>query len=232
MYFDETQFWNHYAFKHSIRTTPGSFSHPIKRYLRNESNLPPLPANITIETLLTDYLKEINAFPQGIISKSTPIKNISPSSFTYCITLPSSLWTESTMGLIRKAAVAAKLVESTYQRERLVLMKESVATAAFCRKEYEIVNKQSLKTGERFLVCDIGGKSMDVCVFEFTKLQDFMEVARAQSGPFGTTFFDTRAKSLLTEKIGTAFDFFEKETTEEMLASIYLQTMVKYFTII
>jgi hypothetical protein len=135
------------------------------------------------------------------------------------------------MGLIRKAAVGAKLVESTYQRERLVLMKESVAAATFCRKEYEIVNKQSLKTGERFLVCDIGGKSMDVCVFEFTKLQDFMEVARAQSGPFGTAFFDTRAKSLLREKIGMAFDFLQEEATEQMLASIYFQTMVKYFII-
>lgn len=75
-------------------------------------------------------------------------------SFRYCLTVP-AMWSDRAKALMREAAVIAGLVKENDHRDRLMLISEPEAAAIYCEKKCEQFN---LKSGDRFMICDAGGK--------------------------------------------------------------------------
>jgi molecular chaperone DnaK (HSP70) len=99
--------------------------------------------------IATDYLTEIQRhihdeyFPS--IYPTVWLKN---QSFDYVITVP-AIWTEKAKALTRQAAVRAGIPDAS-----LVFTTEPEAAALYCAT---LCTSVDLGTGDRFLVCDVGG---------------------------------------------------------------------------
>lgn len=79
-----------------------------------------------------------------------------------CLTVP-AMWTDRAKAAMREAAIRAGLVLRSDPPERLTLISEPEAAALYCEKKSEQFN---LSHGQRFMICDAGGGTVDLIVFE------------------------------------------------------------------
>lgn len=73
------------------------------------------------------------------------------------------MWSDRAKAAMREAAIRAGLVSRTDPAERLMLISEPEAAALYCEKKSEQFN---LCHGQRFMICDAGGGTVDLIVFE------------------------------------------------------------------
>ena len=73
------------------------------------------------------------------------------------------MWSDHAKAAMREAAIRAGLVQRGDHPERLMLISEPEAAALYCEKKSEQFN---LVHGQRFMICDAGGGTVDLIVFE------------------------------------------------------------------
>ncbi|KAG1473960.1 hypothetical protein G6F56_000646 [Rhizopus delemar] len=151
---------------------------------------------------ISDYLKMIHDYVLEEVRRGFA-KNYSPESFRYSITVP-AMWSDLAKFSMRRAAIKAGLVSAQDPQDRLLLISEPEAAALYCERMCEQV---SLKKGDTILMCDAGGGTVDLIVFEVMneRLESnhrLKEVTKGIGESCGSVFLDENFKALLKEKLG------------------------------
>ncbi|KAG0047231.1 hypothetical protein BGZ83_007683 [Gryganskiella cystojenkinii] len=101
---------------------------------------------------------------------------------------------------MRQAAIKAKLITAYDDPDRLMLVSEHEAAALYCVKscrEYDI------KPGDRFLICDAGGSTVDLIVYDVAEGRMLSEVCKGHGVTCGSMLIDRNFGNLLIGKFGS-----------------------------
>lgn len=111
------------------------------------------------------------------------------------------MWSDLAKYSMRRAAIKAGLVKKDDPQDRLLLISEPEAAALYCEKMCEQVN---LKQGDRMMICDAGGGTVDLIVFEVVDESSnrLKEITKGLGESCGSVFLDYNFKKLIQDKLG------------------------------
>lgn len=109
------------------------------------------------------------------------------------------MWSDKAKSTMREAAIMAGLIQEEDHRDRLMLISEPEAAALYCEKKCEQFN---LKHNDRFMICDAGGGTVDLIVFEIDERsgRKLRECTKGHGQSCGSVFLDRRMRKLLKRK--------------------------------
>ncbi|KAJ7777521.1 actin-like ATPase domain-containing protein [Mycena maculata] len=174
------------------------------RALRDESaldpRLPALPPGKTATDLITEFLSCLWEYAREQITRDIgAIADLN--SADVWVTVPAA-WDARGCALMRDAAIAAGLVQSSYAgdtawRDRLKIITEPEAAAVHCA---HLTDLYKLLPSQNFIVCDAGGGTVDLAVYKIIGDPAHLEIAEiaARSGAnCGSLFLDLRFRALV-----------------------------------
>ncbi|KAI8366657.1 uncharacterized protein BYT42DRAFT_600580 [Radiomyces spectabilis] len=167
----------------------------FKLHLDENLELEPLPNGLTALEAITDYLEAFHAHVTGELQRGFA-SNYDQSKFRYCLTVP-AMWSDQAKATMREAAIRAGIINRWDHLDRLMLISEPEAAALYCEKKSEQFN---LGHGQRFMICDAGGGTVDLIVFEIDdsgNRRSLKEVTKGQGDSCGSTFLDVRMREYL-----------------------------------
>ncbi|KAI1302181.1 hypothetical protein EDD11_005647 [Mortierella claussenii] len=193
--------WGHAARLAMLKPSAKDFCLLRKFKLQLDETLhsAPLENGISALEAVTHYLKKLHGHVMSELMKGF-IKNYEPSQFQYCLTVP-AMWSDSAKNTMRRAAIGAGLIHEGDPPNRLILISEPEAAAMYCER---MVDRFSLKHGDRFMICDAGGGTVDLIVFEVNEppgqTRHLREVTRGHGASCGSVFLDANMERLLERK--------------------------------
>lgn len=129
------------------------------------------------------------------------------------------MWSDRAKSIMRHSAIQAGLISPDDHHDRLMLISEPEAAALYCERKCE---QYRLKHGDRFMICDCGGGTVDLIVFEIeesdplpeppsdnargpieiapARNRKLKEVTRGHGQSCGSVFLDKNMKELLRSK--------------------------------
>ncbi|KAF9437627.1 Heat shock 70 kDa protein 12A [Entomortierella beljakovae] len=171
----------------------------FKPYLDESVALTPWVNTVTIPTAISDYLGALHDYvAEKILSQFGP--SFTRKSFRYCLTVP-AIWSDKAKDIMRKAAIQAKLISQYDHSDRLMLVSEPEAAALYCQKTCK---QYDLDHGDRFMICDAGGGTVDLIVYQIDTSQGgrkLSEVTKGHGATCGSMFIDLNLGNLLIKKI-------------------------------
>jgi len=173
-----------------------------KPYLDESVALTPWKSENGISVLkaISDYLGAFHEYvAEKILQKFGP--SYSRKSFRYCLTVP-AMWSDKSKDVMREAAIKANLVTRADHPDRLLLVSEPEAAALYCKFKCE---QYDLDHGDRFMICDAGGGTVDLIVYEIAMSSEgrsMSEVTKGHGASCGSIFIDLNFGKLLIEKFG------------------------------
>ncbi|KAI9275737.1 hypothetical protein BDA99DRAFT_601319 [Phascolomyces articulosus] len=194
----------------------------FKLHLDESLHRSPLENELTPLQAVADYLAALHKHTLEEVSRGFA-QNYQPDTFRYCLTVP-AVWSDKAKSLMRQAAVQAGLIKPLDPPDRLILVSEPEAAALYC--EETMADQVNFKDKDRIMVCDAGGGTVDLIVFQvdFTrdaKKRELKEVTKGMGESCGSVFLDARYRELLKSKLGT--HVMNKVNPREM------NTMMEYF---
>jgi molecular chaperone DnaK (HSP70) len=148
--------------------------------------------------LVADYLRELGGLVCDELQKATQ-GELKDNEILWCLTIP-AIWKDNEKSFMRRAAVKAGLItDNESDRERLLLVLEPEAAAIYCQEKYEA----ELKAGQRFMVVDCGGGTVDITSHEVSSYGGLDEIAEGTGGPYGSTYVDKEFREYLATKLST-----------------------------
>jgi molecular chaperone DnaK (HSP70) len=157
-----------------------------------------------------DYLREIHHYTcaQLIENEDT---TAALDRFRYVLTVPAT-WVNRDNSAMIDIARKAGLIEYKDPSEKLTILSEAHAAALFCEREYCVTqeNKSKLHKGQRYLVCDAGGGTVDLSTYECIgtdqkeqKLlkNEHCQLALESGGSCGSTILEHNMEKYLREQI-------------------------------
>ncbi|EFC46700.1 chaperone protein [Naegleria gruberi] len=169
--------------------------------------------------LIVDYLKLL--FHDQIkptVEKSLGSK-LNLDEVTWCLTVP-AIWKDEQKSDMRLAAYTAGLTktpEASSDDFKIIL--EPEGAAAYCM-EYQASKGKPLREGESFLVCDLGGGTVDLTCHKFEKAR-LRELAEGSGDACGSTYLDDAFIIYLEECFGKKF----VETLRKKYGQTYLDIL-------
>ena len=172
-------------------------------YIINENN----GEKIYVIDLIAKYIRLIKEEALKEIKNSTS-GELKDQEIRWCLSIP-AIWKNEDKDLMRRAAQKAGLIASSDdQAERLFLVLEPEAAAIFCQEE----DKNALTPGNKIMIIDCGGGTVDITVHKVVKDGGLDEVAPGTGGPFGSIYIDKSFQEYLTEKLSAEMvKFFHDE---------------------
>ncbi|KAI8975499.1 hypothetical protein BDF20DRAFT_610723 [Mycotypha africana] len=170
----------------------------FKLQLDENLNLPPLPNGLTALEAITDYLEAFHSHVCKDLQRGFA-NNYDQSKFRYCLTVP-AMWSDQAKATMREAAIRANIINRWDHPNRLMLISEPEAAALYCEKKCDQFN---LGHGQRFLICDAGGGTVDLIVFEIDdsgERRALKEVTKGSGDSCGSTFLDIRMREYLKDR--------------------------------
>ncbi|KAF9901806.1 hypothetical protein EC991_005632 [Linnemannia zychae] len=170
----------------------------FKTQLDEKAELPPWTSPISVLDAISDYLRAFHEYAAGEIEQQLG-RRYTRESFRYCLTVP-AMWSDKAKDIMRRAAIQAGLIKKDDKQDRLMLVSEPEAAALYCErscKEYD------LKHGDRFLICDAGGGTVDLIVYDITESAEgrsLSEVTQGHGATCGSMLIDMNFGNLLIEK--------------------------------
>ncbi|KAI9312722.1 hypothetical protein BX666DRAFT_1985910 [Dichotomocladium elegans] len=160
-------------------------------------DLPPLPNGLTIVDAIADYLRGFHEHVANELRKGFA-SNYSQHQYRYCLTVP-AMWSDKAKSTMREAAIKAGLIDEQDHRNRLLLISEPEAAALYCEKKCDQFN---LRHGDRFMICDAGGGTVDLIVFEIDERsgRKLKECTKGHGQSCGSIFLDRKMRKLLKKK--------------------------------
>ncbi|KAF9347974.1 hypothetical protein BGX26_000571 [Mortierella sp. AD094] len=173
----------------------------FKLFLDNDlaPYLPPLPRAINPQNAISDYLRALHTHAIGEIFKNGA-GGFDQSHIQYCLTVP-AMWTDAAKGVMRQTAIQAGLIQPSDPAHRLLLVSEPEAAAMYCERKCEQFN---LRHGDRFMICDAGGGTVDLIVFQVdysSGTRHLIEVTRGSGASCGSGFLDENFSNLVRHKL-------------------------------
>ncbi|KAI8342654.1 hypothetical protein BC941DRAFT_413445 [Chlamydoabsidia padenii] len=158
-----------------------------------------LPNGLNVIDVIADYLRSFHDHVKSELLKGFA-GNYDQSKFRYCLTVP-AMWSDRAKAATREAAIRAGLVLRSDHPERLMLISEPEAAALYCEKKSEQFN---LAHGQRFMICDAGGGTVDLIVFEIDQQpgqkRTLKEVTNGHGGSCGSAFLDVNMREYIKRK--------------------------------
>ncbi|KAI9271871.1 hypothetical protein BDA99DRAFT_459670 [Phascolomyces articulosus] len=221
--------WGHSAKKAMLK--PDAIKQNIllsefKLHLDESLHRPNLGNELTPVQAVGDYLSELHKHTLQELSRSFA-KNYHPDTFRYCLTVP-AVWTDKAKNLMRQAAIQAGLINPSDPSDRLILVSEPEAAALYC--EETMTDQVHLKDNDRIMICDAGGGTVDLIVFQVNfknggssggRKRELKEVTKGMGESCGSVFLDNGFLELLKTKLGAKV--MSKVTPREM------NSMMGYF---
>ncbi|KAF9393921.1 hypothetical protein BGX21_010552 [Mortierella sp. AD011] len=134
-----------------------------KPHLDENLALVPWKNTISVPTAISDYLEALHEYVAEKILQEFG-RSYGRKSFRYCLTVP-AMWSDKAKDVMRKAAIRAGLISGDDHPDRLMLVSEPEAAALYCEKACK---QFDLGHGDRFMICDAGGGTVDLIVYEIT----------------------------------------------------------------
>ncbi|KAF8978270.1 hypothetical protein BGZ46_006652 [Entomortierella lignicola] len=154
---------------------------------------------ISIQTAISDYLNAFHEYvAERILEQFGP--SYSRKSFRYCLTVP-AMWSDKAKDVMRRAAIRANIITEDDHPDRLMLVSEPEAAALYCEK---VCEQYDLDHSDRFMICDAGGGTVDLIVYEITSSfqgRRLSEVTKGHGASCGSMFIDQNFVSLLVKKL-------------------------------
>ncbi|RUO96982.1 hypothetical protein BC936DRAFT_141178 [Jimgerdemannia flammicorona] len=197
----------------------------FKLGLDESLNRPPLENGISVVDAIADYLRQ---FHNHVISELTKgfARNYGAHQIRYCLTVP-AMWSDKAKNSMRQAAVKAGLISADDHPDRLMLISEPEAAALYCEKHCEQVN---LTHGDRFMICDAGGGTVDLIVFEIEgegKSRRLKEITKGAGQSCGSTFLDDNFRAMLEETFGGQLERLQGHALDLMVDQFVDQIKVR-----
>ncbi|KAG0373282.1 hypothetical protein BGX24_011904 [Mortierella sp. AD032] len=170
----------------------------FKTHLDEAADLPPWKSPVTVPDAIADYLKAFHEYAAGEIEQQLA-KRYTRERFRYCLTVP-AMWSDKAKGVMRRAAIQAGMINKNDKEDRLMLVSEPEAAALYCERR---CNEYDLKHGDRFLICDAGGGTVDLIVYdiaESTEGRNLSEVTKGHGATCGSMLIDLNFGNLLIKK--------------------------------
>ncbi|KAF9186891.1 hypothetical protein BGZ50_002235 [Haplosporangium sp. Z 11] len=212
----------------AVMMTPNAKKHLLLSKFKlqlddQQEHIEPLPLGIKPLDAISDYLGK---FHSHVVKEA--MKNFGAtydqSHIQYCLTVP-AMWSDRAKHVMRLAAVRAGMIKEDDPAHRLIIVSEPEAAAMYCQSKGDQFN---LQKHDRFLICDAGGGTVDLIVFEVvdvnveTGIRSLREVTRGHGASCGSAFLDANMEKLLREKFqkypltpmgwGTIMDTFVNQT--------------------
>lgn len=148
----------------SLQPFEGSYITRFKLHLATpdmgSSSAKELPPGLTVNVLITDYLREMGAFILRTL-QSHYDPNMTTNAIQWCVTVP-SIWNNAAKAVMRKCVFDAGLVDRTSPHPLIMVLEPEAASFA-CHKN---LVEQKIRVGDKMLVADIGGGTADIVVQE------------------------------------------------------------------
>ncbi|KAK5814773.1 hypothetical protein F5H01DRAFT_295363 [Linnemannia elongata] len=170
----------------------------FKTHLDETADLPPWKSPITVPDAIADYLKAFHEYAAGEIEQQLG-KRYTRERFRYCLTVP-AMWSDKAKGVMRRAAIQAGMINKNDKEDRLMLVSEPEAAALYCERR---CNEYDLKHGDRFLICDAGGGTVDLIVYDIAESaegRNLSEVTKGHGATCGSMLIDLNFGNLLIKK--------------------------------
>ncbi|KAG0249069.1 hypothetical protein DFQ27_000396 [Actinomortierella ambigua] len=169
-----------------------------KIHLDENVDMPAWTHPVSVPNAISDYLKALHDYAAEKIGQELG-RRFTRKDFRYCLTVP-AMWSDRAKDTMRKAAVRAGLIKQSDHPDRLILVTEPEAAALYCERECKEYN---LKHGDRFLICDAGGGTVDLIVYDITESaagRSLAEVTKGHGASCGSMLIDLNFGNLLIEK--------------------------------
>ncbi|GAA5801212.1 hypothetical protein HPULCUR_006655 [Helicostylum pulchrum] len=151
-----------------------------------------------------DYFREIFDHTVSTIRKdSGDFFLVEKENIRFVITVP-TLWNDVQRDIMRTVAKEAGLITDEDNKNRLLIINDSVAAALYC--EQRKTDDEKMIPGDRYIVCDAGGGTVSLAVYEFVESitgdpADSSRRFQSTTGiseKCGSTFIDVKMRELLT----------------------------------
>ncbi|KAJ3046355.1 hypothetical protein HK097_000943 [Rhizophlyctis rosea] len=157
---------------------------------------PPLPPGMDEVTVIGDYLHALHSFMMPELRQIYG-QNLMPEELKYCLTIP-AMWTDLAKHKMRQAALRAGLIP-TLESDRLTLIPEPEAAAFFA---LDGADRLDLAVGERFMIVDAGGGTVDLTVHELLNDRKMRECSIGSGDTCGSSIVDEEFYAYLKERLG------------------------------
>ncbi|KAG0311166.1 Heat shock 70 kDa protein 12A [Dissophora globulifera] len=171
-----------------------------KPYLDENLDMKAWTNPVSVPDAISDYLYSLHEYAADkILQEFGP--SYSRRKFRYCLTVP-AMWSDKAKDVMRQAAIRANIITEADHPDRLMLVSEPEAAALYCEracKQYDLVD------GDRFLICDAGGGTVDLIVYDIamsSEGQRLSEVTKGHGASCGSMFIDLNFGNLLIKKFG------------------------------
>ncbi|KAF9585711.1 Heat shock 70 kDa protein 12A [Lunasporangiospora selenospora] len=184
-----------------LNTKTKTILRQFKLHLDEGYSKDPLPVQVDLIRAIADYLKAMNSHVKGKIMNDNH-DSYNQQDFRYCLTVP-AMWSERAKNSMRQAALLAELINDFDHPDRLLLVTEPEAAALYCQlkcTQFDLGHK------DRFMVCDAGGGTVDLIVYEVEKTNEgtfLSEVTKGHGASCGSIFLDQNFKRLVQEKFSS-----------------------------
>ncbi|KAH7283875.1 hypothetical protein KP509_34G029100 [Ceratopteris richardii] len=202
----------------------GFFATKFKLYLAPQaiqaSALPCLPPDLTSERLVVDYLKILTDYAVQELTKALGRK-LTKGHIQWCLTIP-AIWDERAKQLMRRYAEKAGMIQGpdspagvSASPRPLYMILEPEAASAFCQHEGRL--NITLKTGDRILVADVGGGTIDIVVHEVVESRagigatKVKEVVESYGALGGGSYVDFKFFNIVEDKVPCYSEFCVRE---------------------
>jgi len=160
-----------------------------------------LPEGLKVEQVITDYLREMGKLILKTLQQNYG-EQLTKQAIQWCVTVP-SIWDNSAKQKMKSFMVAAGLVDGVDGSPHpLVIVLEPEAASFHCLKT---MNETHLQAGDKLLVADIGGETVDIVVQEVISTGEcyrVKEITKSSGALCGGTYVDARFVDFLHERIG------------------------------
>ncbi|KAG0308149.1 hypothetical protein BGZ98_008806 [Dissophora globulifera] len=171
-----------------------------KPYLDENLDMKTWTNPVSVPDAISDYLHSLHEYATDkILQEFGP--SYSRQKFRYCLTVP-AMWSDKAKDVMRQAAIRANIISEADHPDRLMLVSEPEAAALYCERACK---QYDLDHGDRFLICDAGGGTVDLIVYDITLTsegQRLSEVTKGHGASCGSMFIDLNLGNLLIKKFG------------------------------
>ncbi|KAF9995197.1 hypothetical protein BGZ79_011129 [Entomortierella chlamydospora] len=189
-----------------------------KPYLDENLDMKPWRNKVSVPDAISDYLRALHEYVSEKILQEFG-RSYSRNSFRYCLTVP-AMWSDKAKDVMRNAAIRAGLITAADHPDRLTLVSEPEAAALYCEKACK---QYDLGHGDQFMICDAGGGTVDLIVYEIaltSQGRHLSEVTKGHGASCGSMFIDLNLGNLLIKKF---------ESQGAILPKNIIPTMVERF---
>ncbi|KAF9901100.1 Heat shock 70 kDa protein 12A [Linnemannia zychae] len=192
-----------------------------KPYLDENLSLTPWKDVVSVPDAISDYLHAFHEYAaEKILQEFGP--SYSRNCFRYCLTVP-AMWSDRAKDVMRRAAIKAQLITDADHPGRLLLVSEPEAAALYCERACK---QYDLKHGDRFLICDAGGGTVDLIAYEIalsSQGRQLSEVTKGHGASCGSMFIDLKFRNLLIKKFGKEYHKFPKTVILKLIETFAYQ---------